>query len=140
MWLWHLCFHCYLAFACNFPYSFCFNPPNYFNQLSHIENFESHLFIIDYFLIANFTFCYLLLKIFCSCCSIYFLNFLLHFSHYHLVPLYLPPLQSPHYCPCPRVLFPSSWSLHPLTSPQELPACSLSMSLSLFCLLVHFVH
>ena len=31
-------------------------------------------------------------------------------------------------------------SLHPLNSPSKLSSCSLSMSLSLFCLLVQFVH
>ena len=56
-------------------------------------------------------------------------------------PLKLPaPLQSPHCCPCPWVLFSFSSIPPPLTSPQYLLSCSLSMSLSLFCLLVQFVH
>ena len=54
-----------------------------------------------------------------------------------------PPLslQSPHYCPCPWVLFFFTCSPPcPQTTPPELSACSLFVSLSLFCLLVQFVH
>ena len=62
----------------------------------------------------------------------------------------LPPFpqQSQHCCPCPWVfLFFFPFLLNPFIlltqhclTPWQLSACSLSMSLSLFCLLVHFVH
>ena len=61
------------------------------------------------------------------------------FFHYHLS---LFPPQSPHCCPCPWELL-SFCSIHPppnLPLPQLAFVCSPSMSLSLFCLLVQFVH
>ena len=80
--------------------------------------------------------------------------------HHHLSPIYPPsvlplspppslPKQSPHCCLCPLVFFSLFYKLlfHPSTSPAPNPShpwessvCTLSLSLSLCCLLVHFVH
>ena len=67
-------------------------------------------------------------------------TFYCNFFHYHLVPLYSLPLPAiTILCPCPWVLFPFC-SIPPLpTSPQPL-AVIMALSLSLFCLLVQFVH
>ena len=63
----------------------------------------------------------------------FFLVYLLYFFPLSFTPLIaLSPLQSPHCCPCPWVLFPST--------PPPVVIIILSMSLSVFCLLVQFVH
>ena len=93
-----------------------------------------HYFQFTLFLIANKKgfFILLLKKINLNCT----------FFHYHLVPLYLPfPQQSPHCCSCPRVLCPFCSILYLLTPPPLLAVIfSPSMGLSLFCLLIQFVH
>ena len=63
---------------------------------------------------------------------------------YFSITIYPPysPLQSPHGCSCPWVCFPFCLMPPPPNSapPQLLSSCSPSMSLTLFCLLVQFVH
>ena len=54
-------------------------------------------------------------------------------------PLPFSPQQSSYCCPCPWVLFPFCLILLPAKFPLTAVICSVSVSLSLFCLLVKFV-
>ena len=86
------------------------------------------------------------LQVHVSCCWVVFFKkfslYCIFFYHYHLVPLYLPPPCNHHtVVHAHECFFHFAPSLHPLTSHfQYLSACSLSMNLSPFCLLVQFVH
>ena len=86
---------------------------------------------------------YMCCKYFYPCLQfVYSLIFiLLYFFPLPLVPLHPLPQQSPHCCPCTCVLL-SFCSIPPTPAPTLgcHPATSLWMSLSPFCLLIHFVH
>ena len=60
------------------------------------------------------------------------------FFHYHLVSYNSLPQQSPHCCPFPLVLFLFAQSLFHSTSVPV--TWSSSMNMSLFCMIVQFVH
>ena len=66
--------------------------------------------------------------------SCFLVSFLLYFFPLAYIPLTLPcPVQSPHCCPCPWVLFPFGSILPPPNpNPPKLSACSLYKSVSVF--------
>ena len=80
--------------------------------------------------------------VYVGCCHFFFLLFLvLFFFYYHVSPLYSPNPCNHHAVVHVHESFSYfAQSLHILTPPPELSTCSLSMILSLFCLLVQFIH